>query len=103
MSQGDTSCWHASYDLAYASEQNQANCDVSIEVASALGNHRSRFREANGLASWDARDGSKGYTEAIRSRLSQEQRDNNTTEVSSTPTDLDELSLIIVAHRVSIA
>ncbi|KAL8796498.1 MAG: hypothetical protein Q9195_001172 [Heterodermia aff. obscurata] len=48
--------------------------------ASALGNHRSRFREENGLASWDARDGTSGYTEAIRSRLTAEQRANNTTQ-----------------------
>lgn len=86
-----------------ASELDQANRDIPTEVASALGNHRSRFRESNGLASWDARDGSKGYTEAIRGKLSQEQRDKNTTEVSTTRTDLDKLSLTTVTCRVSIA
>ena len=54
---------------------------ILFQGASALGNHRSRFREENGLASWDSRDGTSGYTQAIRSRLTAEQRANNTTQV----------------------
>lgn len=63
-----------------------------------MGNHRSRFREANGLASWDTRDGSKGYTEAIRGKLTRKQRDNNTTEVRIIPPEHDNLSLTTVTQ-----
>lgn len=46
---------------------------------SALGNRKRRFREANGLASWDRRDSTNAFTEAIRSHLSPSQLRRNTT------------------------
>ena len=46
-----------------------------------MGNHRSRFREDNGLASWDSREGTEGYNKAIESHLTADQIAKNTTQV----------------------
>lgn len=46
---------------------------------SAMGNRKRRFRENNGLASWEKREGTKRITDIIRSHLSDEQQANNTT------------------------
>lgn len=46
---------------------------------SAMGNRKRRFRENNGLASWEVREGTKRITDLIRCHLSEEQMANNTT------------------------
>jgi hypothetical protein len=46
---------------------------------SAMGNRKRRFRENNGLASWEVREGTKRITDLIRGHLSEEQLANNTT------------------------
>ncbi len=46
---------------------------------SALGNRKRRFRESNGLASWDVREGTGKITKLIRGHLSEQQVANNTT------------------------
>lgn len=46
---------------------------------SAMGNRKRRFRENNGLASWEIREGTKRITDLIRGHLSDEQLADNTT------------------------
>lgn len=53
--------------------------DRPLPGLSAMGNRKRRFRESNGLASWDVREGTGRITGLIRSHLSEQQLVNNTT------------------------
>ena len=63
----------------FQDRQPSRSGDKPLQRLSALGNRKVRFREANGLASWDHREGTERITELIRSHLSEEQRQENTT------------------------
>lgn len=53
--------------------------DRPLPGLSALGNRKRRFRENNGLASWEKREGTLRITNLIRDHLGEEQLANNTT------------------------
>ena len=63
----------------FQDRQPSRSGDKPLQRLSALGNRKVRFREANGLASWDHREGTKRITKMIRSHLSKEQRKQNST------------------------
>ena len=63
----------------FRDRQPSMSGDQPLQHLSALGNRKRRFREDNGLASWDRREGTDRITDLIRSHLNADQRRNNTT------------------------